>query len=284
MNLQNCNGAKLVQHRNVDVVERREQKLEVIYFCKERLQLATQVWQKVAVWFPGLPRWNFAVANLEARIRFWHRRLCRSDKPHASTVIPCLILWFLWSERNNNIHRGTLFSAEIVFNRIKSYLQNLISAGKLLKFQWKGCGNVEDFNTNSWREAPCKQIRQVRWIPPDANWIKLNTAGVWKGAEAGGGGGNIQWGFAAKVVATSVLDVALQALSLGLDNAREQQKSVWIELESKEVVSLLQHGRYSATESLVSKTSSDFWMPRSHIYLHRETKLQTFQLNKEAEG
>lgn len=69
-------------------------------------EVATGVWEKVSAWFCKMPRWNVGVTDIETRIRFWHRRVSQTNDSHASMVTPCLVLWFIWSERNGNIHRG----------------------------------------------------------------------------------------------------------------------------------------------------------------------------------
>ncbi|XP_042028241.1 uncharacterized protein LOC121775255 [Salvia splendens] len=89
-------------------------------------------------------------------------------------------------------------------------------------------------------------------MPPDANWIKLNTAGFWRDTEAGAGGvirdkeGNIIQGTMARITATSTLDAELQALVIGVDAAREHDIRIWIEMDNKEVVTLLNAKRFGA--------------------------------------
>ncbi|KAG6430786.1 hypothetical protein SASPL_108859 [Salvia splendens] len=51
---------------------------------------------------------------------------------------------------------------------------------------------------------------------------------------------NIVRGFIRKVTAASALDVELQALSLGLEMVTGRGRKVWIESDSKEVISLIQ--------------------------------------------
>ncbi|KAG6383170.1 hypothetical protein SASPL_157086 [Salvia splendens] len=76
-------------------------------------EVAAQVGEKIADWFPTLSRRNVSHNDLEKHIKFWHRWLCRTPKPHVSSVIPCLALWTIWSERNGRIHRG-----DVVYRRI----------------------------------------------------------------------------------------------------------------------------------------------------------------------
>lgn len=111
---------------------------------------------------------------------------------------------------------------------------------------------MEGFNTSSWRERPRQLIKQVRWIPPAERWIKLTTAGVWSSAEARAGGvirdceGNILYGFMAKISAVSALDAELQALVFGLEAARVLGQYIWVEMDSNEVVTMLNANRLGA--------------------------------------
>ncbi|XP_041995716.1 uncharacterized protein LOC121745836 [Salvia splendens] len=108
------------------------------------------------------------------------------------------------------------------------------------------------FNTYTWRENPRQQIRQVRWNPPDAGWIKINSAGIWKDSEAEAGGviksayGSLLNGYMMKIAANAIIDAELQALSIGLDIVKDQGRPTWIELGTKQVVSLLSLKRFGA--------------------------------------
>ncbi|KAG6387223.1 hypothetical protein SASPL_152410 [Salvia splendens] len=141
-------------------------------------------------------------------------------------------------------------TAENVFQRTKTYLQNMIKAGKLGRKEWEGCSNLENFDTTTWIERPRKLIKTVRWIPPDTGWLKLNIKGVWNRSGAGAGGifrdasSNIVRGFFQKVTAASALDAELQALSLGLEMVAGRGRKVWVESDSKEVISLIQLNKH----------------------------------------
>ncbi|KAG6401504.1 hypothetical protein SASPL_138362 [Salvia splendens] len=117
--------------------------------------------------------------------------------------------------------------------------------------QWRGCGNTEVFNTLAWKERPRKQSRLVRWIPPEAGWVKLNIAGVWK-AESGMGGviqdekDSLIQGFLGKATSVSVLEAQLQTLMKGLAIARDQGRKIWVELDNLEVVKMLQNKKFGA--------------------------------------
>ena len=215
-------------------------------------EVATQVRSNIENWFPNLPRWNAANINLEKRIKFWHRWLCRSIKPHVSFIIPCLTLWVIWSERNGKIHRGTLFSAEIVMNQIRQHLQRLTTSGRPGKEQWRGCSIPKEISVSAWREKPSKRPRFVRWFLPDVGWIKINTMGKWCTAEAGAGciirdkDGNMIRCFASKSNATSHLEAELQAIGLGLDMVGTGSQRIWIEMGNSEAVDILMAKKHGA--------------------------------------
>ncbi|KAG6403020.1 hypothetical protein SASPL_135235 [Salvia splendens] len=149
-------------------------------------EVVAQVWEKIADWFPTLSRRNVSHNDLEKHIKLWHRWLCRTPKPHLSSVIPCLALW------------------------------------------------------------------TIRWVPPDASWIKLNIEGLWSVSGSGVGGilrdeeGNLVRGFKSNISAVSHLDAELQALSLGLDLAGGGGRKIWIEMGNLEAVALLKAKRHGA--------------------------------------
>lgn len=185
-------------------------------------EVAAEVWGLVAAWFPSLPVLNPDVNDIESRIKFWHLRLGHTSRAHVSSIIPCLVLWFIWSQRNGRIHRGDLFNVDSVISRIKQHLQQLISGGTLGREQWSGSVIPDTLDTSTWRVKPRKQVRMVRWIPPEDNWVKLNTNGHWSNGGMRAGGilrderGSIIRGFMAKICASSSHDAKLQALSLAL--------------------------------------------------------------------
>ncbi|KAG6435609.1 hypothetical protein SASPL_100483 [Salvia splendens] len=145
-------------------------------------------------------------------------------------------------------------SAETVLNRTTQYLQQLITAGKLGKEQWSGCEGVSMFNITSWKEKPRKQIKLIRWIPPDTSWLKLNVDGVWNNEGAGAGGilrdedGNLICGYKSYIMANSRKDAILQALCLGLNMAVGRGRHIWIEIGDQGTAETLLARKYGAAE------------------------------------
>ena len=63
-----------------------------------------KIWRYFANWFPDAPEFPRDMTNIELRIRWWKSNAMQTTKEHVNILIPCLILWFIWTERNNVIH------------------------------------------------------------------------------------------------------------------------------------------------------------------------------------
>ncbi|XP_042056303.1 uncharacterized protein LOC121800878 [Salvia splendens] len=102
-------------------------------------EAARRVWQHFVRWFPQVPPFMEEGENIELRFRWWQRHLGIRAGYHLCTIIPCLILWFIWSERNENVHREKVFEVENVIRRVTSHLRNLILAKVLDPESWENC-------------------------------------------------------------------------------------------------------------------------------------------------
>lgn len=77
--------------------------------------------------------------NIELRFRWWQRFMGLRSGQHLCIILPCLILWFLWSERNENVHREKTFEAENVIKRVNSHLRSLALSKLIGPDQWRSC-------------------------------------------------------------------------------------------------------------------------------------------------
>ncbi|KAG6399695.1 hypothetical protein SASPL_141176 [Salvia splendens] len=110
------------------------------------------------------------------------------------------------------------------------------------------------FNITSWKEKPRKQIKLIRWIPPDTSWLKLNVDGVWNNEGAGAGGilrdedGNLICGYKSNIMANSRKDAILQAVCLGLNMEVGRGRRIWIEIGDQGTAETLLARKYDAAE------------------------------------
>ncbi|XP_042026496.1 uncharacterized protein LOC121773661 [Salvia splendens] len=242
---------------------------------------ARKIWLKFARWFPNAPRIDFGSTNFERRIRTWSRNLVQPAKDHVSIIISCVILWFLWIERNNHIHNETTFSVAQIEHRVVLHLQHATRAGTLSRKQWAGCSPAIDIPLKLPSLQSENRPRPVLWVRPQPTWIKLNTDGTFLPAteSAGGGGilrddqGEIIKGFHQPLQAFSSMEAELLALAQGLEMAREVGRNIWIELDAKVVVDNIIGGNLGAATNrhVMARIRNDlqkFEWKISHI--HRE--------------
>ena len=149
-----------------------------------------KIWRYFANWFPDAPEFPRDMTNIELRIRWWKSNAMQTTKEHVNILIPCLILWFIWTERNNVIHWGVIFSSGNVIERVQNHLQWAILARKIQGAQWKGSAPNVTFNLPQQKVNRAPQSRVVWWQLPQSGYVKINTDGAFAGVTfmAGGGG------------------------------------------------------------------------------------------------
>ncbi|XP_047979233.1 uncharacterized protein LOC125221150 [Salvia hispanica] len=183
-------------------------------------EAATGVWNHFAKWFPQAPNFDRGGCNLEDRLRWWQRHKRCNNKHHLCILIPCLIYWFLWTERNGCVHLEKSFKVENICRRIVIYLRNLVLAGHLGPEQWSECEPKVDFMVAQTEKSKEKRVEKVLWRPPDWPRIKINTDGSFEGRTASG------------------FEAELKALLEGVKVAKRHNTNLWLETDA-EVMSLL---------------------------------------------
>ena len=173
------------------------------------------------------------------------------NKHHICNLIPCQILWYIWTERNGCVHREIVFKVENVCHRVMAHLRNLVIAGHLGPEQWSGCVPKVDFmEAQAGRNKP-KKVVKLQWRPPEQSWMKINIDGAFEGStnRAGGGGllrncfGDIVEAFCTPVKADSGWEAEVMALLEGVMMAKRHSQNIWIETDVETLGSFLEKGQ-----------------------------------------
>lgn len=154
-------------------------------------EAARRVWQYFARWFPQVPPFMEVGENIKLRFRWWQRHLGIRAGGHLCTLIPYLILWFIWSERNENVHREKAFEVENVIRRVNSHLRNLVLAKLIGPEHWGSCCPQLDVMRGGARHVRRRKVVRVLWRPPDEGWCKLNVDGAFSLVSRKSGGGAV---------------------------------------------------------------------------------------------
>lgn len=115
--------------------------------------------------------------NIQLVIQCWRISSSIRDNNHIRTIVPLLIIWFLWKERNERKHKNKKFSPHrVLIKRIIFYLQ---AAAHL---SWKGNFTVAAaLGVKCTRQNKQFHIHKVLWHTHALGWAKLNTDGASRG-------------------------------------------------------------------------------------------------------
>lgn len=127
------------------------------------------------------------------------------------------------------------------------HIYNLISSGRIRPKQWEGVNLPWPAPVRSSGRRAGPFAKQIKWIPPDPPWIKLNIKGLFKAAPGWASGGGIVRGrqgefltaFTTPLSANSPREAELITFLRGLELAREFGCHIWIESDASQVTALL---------------------------------------------
>ncbi|KAI3463155.1 hypothetical protein Pfo_019818 [Paulownia fortunei] len=172
--------------------------------------------------------------------QYWKLSTPFSKPNHIRIIIPLLIFWFLWTERNNAKYRSKGFHANRVIWKIYDHLF----------FIWK---------------------------KPQIGWFKLNTDGAAKGetGQAGAGGvirdhlGNVVVAYYDYIGNQNSTYAEFSALAKGLELAKDCGiANLWIEMDAQTVIKLVSNntskGHWRLQEMLVK---SKYIMSQMHTHI-----------------
>ncbi|KAG8380419.1 hypothetical protein BUALT_Bualt06G0013400 [Buddleja alternifolia] len=182
-------------------------------------------------------------------LKSWKESAPYQGKDHIRTILPILILWYIWIAQNNRKHENIPFSSDSIIRQILDHMK-MINRNKLWKIiHWIGDRNV----AHLWHislEFPSHvpKALSVYWTNPNPNWIKLNTNGASWGnlGQAGAGGlvrdhkGKVLFAFCEPLGMVSNMTAELAPLDRGLQLCIEKgYQKVGIELDALSVIHIL---------------------------------------------
>ncbi|KAL0325149.1 UNVERIFIED_CONTAM: putative ribonuclease H protein [Sesamum radiatum] len=115
--------------------------------------------------------------SLTHMLHFWRYSTPFHSDLHIRTLIPFLILWFTWTQRNAAKYRGLPFSTDGIILEVQRHLRTLYEARTLMSTQWKGDLHQAAIMGFIFRQQVPRAPSIVRWCAPSPSWFKLNTDG-----------------------------------------------------------------------------------------------------------
>ncbi|KAL0928315.1 hypothetical protein M5K25_000189 [Dendrobium thyrsiflorum] len=135
------------------------------------LRAKLSLWAKFMVKWAAEPSivWGLGAGN----IFFWQDRLLNG---HIRNVIPSLILWYLWMERNNSRFNDVTMDHQRIIYNVNHKIGVLFTAKLLSIKSFKHClfameGLGIRFNVDYNQRIP----RSIVWLKPCVNFFKLNV-------------------------------------------------------------------------------------------------------------
>ncbi|XP_012850055.1 PREDICTED: uncharacterized protein LOC105969825 [Erythranthe guttata] len=202
---------------------------------------------------------------------------------HITTIVPCLILWYLWIARNDSKHKDITVRASSIIYRVIQHIRILHQTNLLSADSWTGIPHMAESLGLYYRVGtPTLTPHRVVWLPPDPGWVKLNTNGARRASTQIAAIGGIIRGsdaeaivaFHERISAPSSIAAELAALASGLRFVIQRQFTrVWIELDAEVAVRLLSHtdqGHWSLQSSLTAIRNSLSTLEYRITHIYRE--------------
>ncbi|KAI3457760.1 hypothetical protein Pfo_014423 [Paulownia fortunei] len=195
-------------------------------------------------------------------LQYWNLSSPYTQSSHIRTLIPLLIFWFLWTERNDAKYRNKGFLTHRIIGKIYNHIFCLFKCRKLNRKLWRGDMEIARQLNFNFPPEKIKRPQQVSWKKPNVGWVKLNTDEAAKGqaGQAGVGGvfrdhlGYVILAFQDFIEIQNSIFAEVFALHRGLEHAKEQgMTNIWIELDAQPVIQLISstsHGHWRLQEML----------------------------------
>ncbi|KAI3473655.1 hypothetical protein Pfo_031429 [Paulownia fortunei] len=215
-------------------------------------------------------------------IQSWKLSTPFSNTTHIRTIIPLLIIWFLWTKRNDSKHRNTGFYPSRVIWKVHNHLYLLFKCRKLTSTLWRGDLGITARLGYHFIIGKTKKTIQVHWAKPQSGWFKLNTDGASRGTEGTtGAGGIIRDHLGDHILAfqdfirpASSIFSELYTLNRGLQLALIRGIThLWIEIDALVVIHILRSstlGHWRLQQLLVDIKNVLHHMTTSITHIYRE--------------
>ncbi|KAI3472963.1 hypothetical protein Pfo_029210 [Paulownia fortunei] len=226
-------------------------------------------------------------------IQYWKHSTPYSSSSHIRTLIPFLILWCLWTERNDAKHRNKGFKFQRVIWKVYLHLFCLSKCRRFDRTSWRGDIPVALHLNIHFPPVRSKKMVKVNWRTPKHGWLKLNTDGAAKGntGHAGAGGvirdhfGNAILAFHEYIGKENSLFAEVHALLKGLELAKSNGiNKLWIETDARGVLHLIStatHGHWKLQEMLAKSKYIMRQMETTITHICREgNKVADFLANE----
>ncbi|XP_042059512.1 uncharacterized protein LOC121804026 [Salvia splendens] len=153
-------------------------------------QGAISVWREFDGWFGG-PAPSLRINDtISDRLEVWLLRIQQEGRKHLCRVMPYLILWFLWAERNRSWHEQGQFKSYNVVWQVLMFIHNNMANGSIKPKHWHRVKLGMSIPYQAITRGPRPLVMPVKWHPPEGTWIKVNTDGAYMVTQDKSGGGH----------------------------------------------------------------------------------------------
>ncbi|KAI3452547.1 hypothetical protein Pfo_009211 [Paulownia fortunei] len=205
--------------------------------------------------------------------QYWKLSTQFSQPIHIRSLIPLLIFWFMWTERNNS-----------------KYINKGFYAYRL----WRGDMEITTKLEFIFPKETIKKAQQVLWVKPQVEWLKLNIDRAAKGetGQARAGGvlrdhlGNAILAYHDYIGDQNSIYAEIFALTRGLELAKEQGiTKLWIEMDAQVIINLITstkaQGHWKLQEMLAKSKNIMKQMHTRITHIYREgNKIADFLANE----
>ncbi|XP_075504648.1 uncharacterized protein LOC142542098 [Primulina tabacum] len=112
----------------------------------------------------------------------WKRHPGWTARGHVKEFLPFIVLWFLWTARNDAKHRHLRISAETVKSQILSYLRLAHAASTVKPMHWRSVLQAARAMGIFVQLRRARKLTIVRWLRPPFGCFKLNVDGSSRGS------------------------------------------------------------------------------------------------------